>query len=762
MRERVRRFTHPREGWLSLALLFVMLLSLGWSIQRAGWFDKLDFLVPVAFWAVIAGSLLGLARVTVVAVLPLSGLIGTGVVLWSVGGEYYTALGQGGRIMALRADVINFTKIVLDAGYPSQISPYAIGLGVLMWVTAFIAAYTIYRHHRVMDAIFLVGVTLLANLWATLADVFGYIVLFSLAALLLWLRTSLIAREESWRLRRVTENVDVHASMMRSGITFIAGSIAMAWILTTVAVAAPLTGVLTNLNGMWSDIRDAASGVFGGVTAPDSRLPGTSFGSSFAVRGRWVSSDTAVMTVASKRPYYLQTITYDHYTGHGWSRSNGPKRSVAPGDRIFPGYTPERPLTSDGFALETITVELQQSLGNNIFSPGFPTAAFLPIVVQEPDGQPFVGGLESGVGLDAGKGYQITAAISNATEAQLAGAGTAYPAEVTALYLDTTGVTDRTKERARSLVAGQEDPYHMAKALAAYLQGSRFHYATVAPVPTDPNRDLVDFFLFDPHGQTGYCEYFATAMAVMARSVGLPARVAVGYAPGERLATGVYQYRERNAHAWAEIYFPGYGWQNFEATKSLAPVVRLPGAGVVPPPNPPVGGVDVGPFDEGADPGDVSSLQSFEPVSGGFRPGEKPPVDSTRSGNLLLITGILGLLAAILGWRILRLRRRFRFLSPGDSQWQRLALAGDRAGVGRSPSETFYEYAGWLEEQMPRQRAEIRQIADGKVWQSYSGRSISAEAIALVERAWRRLQLPLLWLAIRRRIASFAPRRRGT
>ncbi len=759
MREWVRRFLRPREGWLSLGLLFVMLLSLGWSVQRAEWFDNLDFLVPVAFWAVIAGTLLGLTRLSVVAVLPVSGLVGAGVVLWMVGGEYFTELSQAGGLMALRGEAINFTRIVLDSGYPPQVSPYAVGLGVLMWVTAFIAAYTIYRHHRVIDAILLVGALLVANMSATFADLFGYIVLFSLAALLLWLRTALISREESWRLRRVTEHVDVHSSMMRSGVTLIAGSIALAWILTTVAVAAPLTGVFNNLDGAWNDVRDSVSGIFGGITSTDSRIGGTIFGSSFAVRGSWVSSDTAVMTVASRRPYYLRTITYDVYTGHGWSRSDGPRRSVAPGERIFPGYTPERPLSADAFALETVTVEIQRNLGRNIFTPGFPTAAFLPVVVQEPGGKPFLGGLESAVTLDPGKGYQITAAISNATEAMLAGAGTDYPPEISATYLDTTGVTDRTQERARLLVIGATDPFHMAKALAAYLQGPRFHYSTIAPVPTDPNRDLVDFFLFDPKGQIGYCEFFATAMAVMARSVGLPARVAVGYAPGERVSTGVYQYRERNAHAWAEIYFPGYGWQIFESTKSLPPLVRLPGSGVVPPVNTPVGGVGTSPFHEGADPGVISSLPSFQPVSGGFRPGEKPPVDEARSGNLLLVTGVLGLLAVALGWRLSRIRRRFRLLAPGDRQWQRLALAADRAGVARSPSETIYEYAGWLEEQLPAQRGEIRQIADGKVWQSYSGRSISAEAIARLERAWGRLQLPLVWLTIRRRLASFVPGR---
>jgi transglutaminase-like putative cysteine protease len=757
----LRRYLRPREGWLSWVLLFIMLLSLGWSVQRADWIPQHNFVVPVAFWAALIGALLGLSRLRVVAVLPLSALAGAGVVLWAVGGEYFTSLGQVGRLFALRNEAVAWTRAVLEAASPSQLSPYAIGMGVLMWVTAFIAAYTIYRHHRVMDAILLVGVTLVANMSATYSDLFGFIVLFSVAALLLWLRSALVTREERWRLRRVTEHADVHASMLSSGVTFIAGSIALAWILTTVAVAAPLTGVWSSLDGTWSELRNDFSNVFGGVTAPDSRISGFGFGSSFAVRGRWVSSDTQVMTVASKSPYYMRTITYDTYTGHGWSSAETTRRTVAAGDRIFPGSTPERPLAKEGFATETVTIEVQNSVGRNIFTPGFPEAAFTPLVVREPGGKPLLASLESAVSLEPGHGYQITAVISDVTEAMLAGAGTDYPPDVSSTYLGTKGVTDRTRELARSIVqaAGATDPYHEAKALAAYLQTDpRFRYATIAPLPPDPSHDLVDFFLFDPGGQTGYCEYYASAMAVMARSLGLPARVAVGYAPGERVKAGVYEYQQRNAHAWAEIYFPGYGWQIFEATKTIPSLVRPSGAGVVPPVAEGPGSVGTG-VPHQVYLGDVSSLPSFNPVDGGFRAGEARPTDQARGGAAIVVAVLLALLALVGAWRLLRQRRYFRFMAPGDRQWQRLAWAANRAGVSRGPAETIYEYANWLEEELPARRIEIHQIADGKVWQAYSGRSMPAEAIERLEHALARLQLPLIWLAIRRRFRAFFVRR---
>lgn len=765
MPELLRRFLRPREGWTSLALLLVMLATLVWSLQRAEWVNHLDYLLPVAAVAAIAGALLGLTRLSPLLTLPAGAILGAGVVLLTIGGEYFPSIDQVGRLINLRGDALDWTRIVVNGGFAPQLSPYAIGLGVLMWVTAFIAAYTLYRHHRVLDSILLVGVALIANMSATFTDLFLYLVLFSIAALLLWLRIALVNREENWRLRRVKENLDVPSQIMRSGVTFIAGSIALAWVLTTVAVAAPLTSVWSNLDGIWSDVRNQFEGAFGGLAGTDSRIQGASFGSSFRVRGRWDSSDGPVMTVASQRPYYMRTVTYDLYTGNGWASSEGSDRRVAAGDRIFPGDTPERPLGA--FEIVTVTVEVQRNVGRNVFTPGYPTKAFLPLVVHEPGGLPLLGALQSGVVLEEGKGYQITAAISTATEAMLAGAGTAYPPEIRSTYLSTDGVTQRTAQEARRVVnaAGATDPYHQARALADYLRtDARFTYRTVATLPSDPNRDLVDFFLFDPAGQVGYCEYFASAMAVMARTLGLPARVAVGYAPGERSDTGIYQVREKNAHAWAEIFFPGYGWQIFESTKSIAPVVRLSGSGTVSPVNPPVGGIDDPgrrvPEDEG--PGTISNLPSFEPVADGFQAGGTRPTDETRLGNAWVMVALLTLLVGFAAWRLLRSRRRFRFLAPGDRQWQRLAFAADRAGVAQRPSETVYEYATWLEEQIPRRRVEIHEIADGKVWQSYSGHSITSAAIARLERAWARLQLPLLWLTLRRQLRSLLGGRTGS
>ena len=768
----LRRYLQPREGWLAAGLLMVMLLSLSWSIQRAEWLEQAEFLVPVAFYAVLLGVIFGLSSLSVVVVLPISAVVGGAIVLWAVGGEYYPELSQGGRFLNLRGEAIDWTRILMDAGYAPQLTPYAILLGLLLWATAFIAAYTMYRHHRVLDAILLVGAALIANMSSTLADLFGYLVLFMLAALLLWLRAALIGREEGWQRRRVNENSEVPAAIMRTGLAFIATSIVMAWMLTSVAVAAPLTAVWNNLDTVWSDVRGQLDIIFGGLNNAESRFHGTNFGSDFSISGQWSARDDPVLTVAGGEGLYLRAVTYDIYNGHGWEQTPGRERDVEPDEALFPpGSSPEEPLVAEAITVKRVEIQIQRASGRILFTTGFPLKLSAPVTVEESADQPFLGAVSARTSIPPGSSYFLTAATVDATRTQLAAAGTDYPPEIVEHYLGVQGVTDRTRELAQDIAAQADgsDPYSRAQELADYFfANDEFAYNTTAQLPNDPNQDLVDYFLFDPEGgRVGFCQQYASAMVILARSLGIPARVAVGYAPGERLdtirnaqtgrPTVVTQVRERNAHAWAELYFPGYGWQIFEATKSLRPISRRIGA-------PEQSGGSAGPtasipplIDRELDGDDA--LGSSQPIPGSVLPGQDPSEGDPRNGNILVVAGIISLLLLLAAWRWRQARRALRFLAPGDRQWRRLALAADRAGVSQRPSETIYEYAGWLEEQIPTRQPDIRTIADGKVWQSYSGHGISAAAIAAMESAWKRLELPLLWLAVRKRLRSLVPGR---
>lgn len=759
------RLLHPREGWLSLGLLAVMVLALAWSVQGAAWLPAMDYLVPVALYAVVVGAVLALLPVSVSLTLPAAALVGAAIVIWAVGGEYYPDAGQLGRLDGLRSDLIGWTAVVADGGYPVEMSPYALGLGMLMWTTSVIAAHVLYRYHRVVDAIALAGAALVINMSATITNLFTNLLLFVAAALLLWLRASLTARQESWQRRRVNENLEVATSIMRSGVAFAAASVALAWILTSVAVAAPLTGAWRSLDTVWGGVRDEFENVFGGLTNPNSRISGNSFGAAFTVSGEWVSNDDEVMIVAASRPLYMRTVTYDVYNGRGWERSESTRRTVGAGERLYPAETPERPLVDEAFAIETISVQMQQPIGRNLFVPGYPLIIFAPVVLHEPGGQPMMGGLEAASSIGDGQAYQVSSALSQATEVQLAAAPIDYPPAVSAFYLDASRATDRVRALAAAVVADAANPYEQAEALARFLsRDPSFSYETTAPVPPRDG-DLVDFFL-NEGGRTGYCQYYASAMVLMARTLGIPARVAVGFAPGERGEDGTFQVREANAHAWAELYFPGYGWQIFESTKTIdAGFVRQTGVpGQLP--------TAVAGREAGAIEAFEAQFDPAAPIS--QLPGQSPPpllegaVDPTqgtsaeeeaREGNTLVFIAILIGLAIFIWVRLRNVQRRWRFLPAGDKAWSRLSFAADRAGVAPRPSETVYEYAGWLEEQIPSRRPEIRTLADGKVWQDYSGRRMSSSAAAALEAAWRRLRLPFASLTVRHWLRSLVRRR---
>ena len=761
MSELVERLRYPRAGWISLVLLAVMALALAWAVQGAKWLDQMDFLVPVALYAVIAGSLVGMLRGSIVWALPIGALIGAGIVLWTIGGEYYPALDQTGRLLALRTEFIDWLIVVLGTGYPPQMTPYAIGLGVLMFATAFAAAFAVYRHHRVLDAIVLLGAAMIVNLSATLTDLFFQLLLFVVAAMLLWLRAALVDRQDGWQRRRVNETLEVPTAIMRSGILSAGAAIALAWLLTAVAVAAPLTDAWRSMDGVWTGMQDQFDSVFGSLTNPQSRISGNSFGSSFIVQGEWVSVDDEVLVLAAPRALYLRTRTYDIYSGHGWDSSESVQRNVGAGDLLFNELTSERSTVPDAVRVERIGIEMRQPIGRDLFTAGSPLEIYAPAVVSEPFGQPLLGHIQHANALGKGESYEQDVQLSTATEAELGAAGDEYPEEIRDLYLDASRVTDGVADLAVEVTenAGAENNYEKARALASYLSHDpSFSYSTKAGVPPS-DADLVDFFLFDPElGRSGYCQYFASAMVMMARSLGLPARLAAGFAPGERQDDNTFLYREANAHAWAEIYFPGYGWEIFEATKSINPGFGRATGDATSPGVPPTVGID--PFLEDPDlveslrgTGGEVALPSPDPVAGAIDPNQPDAAatdESSRGANALLIAVlVLGGLIAL--WvRMNYVNRRWRLLPAGDRAWRQLTAAAGRAGVGPRPSETIYEYAGWLEDQLPDQAVPIQTVADGKVWQSYSGRGLTLSGAHKLENALRQLRWPLIWLAVRR------------
>jgi transglutaminase-like putative cysteine protease len=160
--------------------------------------------------------------------------------------------------------------------------------------------------------------------------------------------------------------------------------------------------------------------------------------------------------------------------------------------------------------------------------------------------------------------YQAVSNLPAVRPAQLRESPSAYPDSIRAEYLQLPELDPRIPVLAAQVTRSLTNDYDRAANIEAYLAG---HYAYTldlsGPATSDP---LANFFFVR---RSGNCEYFASAMTVMLRSVGIPARYVTGFGPGEyNDVAGDYIVRQSDAHAWVEVYFAKYGWITFDPTPS--------------------------------------------------------------------------------------------------------------------------------------------------------------------------------------------------
>ena len=270
--------------------------------------------------------------------------------------------------------------------------------------------------------------------------------------------------------------------------------------------------------------------------------------------------------------YYWRSVTYDRYLGSGWRSGSAPPQPINANTPLIPGL-----LT--GYKLVHMDVEMIQPEGK-LFWSGMLYSADVPFTANwrvRPQSSLFADQsallqADMFAALTKATAFKVDTYVPIVTVNELRTASTEYSDEIANRYLELPkSVPDRIHALAREITKGMNNPYDKAKAIESYL---RTTYPYDLDVPTPPeDQDVADYFLFDL--KKGYCDYYATAMVVLARSSGIPARFVSGYSPGAYDAPNAqYVIREMNAHSWAEIYFPEVGWVEFEPTASEPEIQR--------------------------------------------------------------------------------------------------------------------------------------------------------------------------------------------
>ena len=394
-------------------------------------------------------------------------------------------------------------------------------------------------------------------------------------------------------------------------------------------------------------------------------------------------------------PPYLKLLTLDNFVGATWMARVEP---TAPDSNVEEIDLPQ------GLSTRVATTETTTRIVIEGVATRWLPTPFAPKKVTGLVGDWYwdrsTSTVASSSSITLGQQYTVTALQLAPTAEQLRAAGTRYPASIRlnlALPGSRPAIIDRT---ARDVTGGTISPYDAAVALQDYLRGSEFKYDTDAPVAAGYDGGGVDVVGKFLEVKSGYCVHFASAMAVMARSIGIPARIAIGYLPGSR-STSYIEGRDRfnvdahDLHAWPELYFGGIGWMAFEPT---------PGRGTVPAYTRATDAqVSLG--------GEVSGLPSAAPrnadpgaqnLTNGLRSATAPTGDSGASRTLTaVLAAILVLLMLPGGTRAVRrqVRRRRVRTAPGGAgwAWDELTDTAVDHGVRVRDTETPRELAARLE-----------------------------------------------------------------
>ncbi|MGD2039322.1 MAG: transglutaminaseTgpA domain-containing protein [Anaerolineae bacterium] len=628
------------------------------------------------------------------------------------------------QLSALAEQVVWDVQSVLRSGrFWDTITYHLLGMWIA-WFLAYVAVWFMYRRQRVLVGLLPSGI-LLSLVVFVYREAAIYLIIYLFCALWLEAMSHLWQRKARWENRGIDYPDGLGVELVFT---------AAPWIMAAILLASffPTRGFWRVSHAIWDGVEQVfgpIEGEYGSGPPQYGGMPQTHL-----LGGGPELLETVVMYVTTDDPRppqvepqggeapapqlparYWRGETFDIYTGHGWASSPVEPRTI---DRSEPLI--DRPPGRD---------ELRQAFELVVPARAVTYAANAPLQLDRPV-QAWWRGPEDLAWLShAADRYEVISIPPEPSVDDLRAAAEELPFDLADRYLALPdSLPTRVLDLAAEVAEGADTRYDQARALETFLRTYTYTLDIPAP-PTD--HDVVDHFLFEL--QEGYCDYYASAMVVMARAVGVPARFATGYAQGTfDHDAGRWVVTEKDGHSWAEIYFEGIGWVEFEPTSGL-PALDRP-------------------------------RDSF----GRARP-TVPPIPP-RAGQwwdrvpwvLLVWVGLVTLLAAFVAWIWFRRRQPITAAELVRNRHQRLVHWGDRLGTPLRDGQTAQEYGAALSAALSargsasrwstvRQASDdapdgIRELTAAYVRAQYSPEPVSGREGWRIRERWQQLKRQLWWL----------------
>ena len=742
-----------REGWPTLLLVWAMLLVASIAVLQADLIDGLHILPFVATLALLAGWLLAKSVFSDRTAHIFALVYGLFVIFYLVG----TTLPFDGpwreRILELLGRQFDWLQKAFDGGTSRDGIIFVIQTTAVFWLLGYLAGWYTFRRAHVWRVVVPTGIVLLSVVYYYNGPrpLLLYLAIYTLLALLFVAITHVTAEESQWRSAAVRFDRGIQFDFLRAGLVAALLALLLAWSLPGLKANTSISAAMAGAGGPWRAFQDTWTRLFSSLRSYGA---GTSdpYQDTLVLGGPRTVGNTLVMDVqvAKELPYgvYWQAIAYDTYEDGGWRATESDVEELI-------HYPEDGPLDVPFSTTRTvITQTVTNYLPNSSFLYAAPEVIssdrqMLVDATYDPQGRTLITALRSRFILRQGDQYQVTSRVSLADGNSLRAASTTYPQWVQDRYLQLPDtITPETVAMAEELTAGLTNPYDKAIAVRDYLRANIDYNDQIAAAPE--GLDPVHYIVFDL--KEAYCTYYASAMAVMLRSQGIPTRIISGYALGEYdEAQQSYRVRAVNAHSWVEVYFPEYGWIHFEPTQTI-PVAERPSSG---------GGELSSVVNEALAPDPESLLppeefldnERADGLLGGV--GEESADQGLlgRAGVWQIIVGLL--LLGVAGGAVLTgVRYNQRVEGNVDRSYIRLGEWAGWLGLPWRTTQTPYEQADTLVALVPEGQKPVRNLTRQYVLQRFSPAK-STDGDFDPHQEWRELR-PLL---LRKRLTQFLSRK---
>jgi transglutaminase-like putative cysteine protease len=581
-----------RSGWWdwpAVILLFILLQTTAARLVATNWTSNLPLIELFAVMGVAIGLALGYSQFPrrtarwisffyMLILLPLQ---------WTLVIDQQASLEEqlasvGGRLLFSISEFFS-RRPVQDPLF------FIASMSIAYWAIGASAGFQLTRRQDFLAMVLpsAIGVLIIQNYDNIGSGRLWFLAFFIFVALFLLGRLNFLQDQRQWRERRVflspENNVDITSGMAIAAGLIIILSWTVPISLTRIDSAKQAWSKITK---PWHEFTKRMENAVSALESPSGR-PTEFYGTELELGQGFPLSDVVMFQVQApdlsvdQRPprFYWRGRIYDYFARDQWYTTGTTRQEYSP---LNPG--------------PAVTETAGVSLARFVFSAGESRLSLLyapqqiiwvsrggSFLAAPADKYKDIFSWNATPNLLPGETYQVDSILKNPNIRQLREAGTEYPEWVTNKYLQLPeNFSPRIRELAAEITAEAETPYDKAGAITRYLRETIEYSATIPQAPR--NTATLDWVLFEY--KKGYCVYYATSEILMLRSLGIPSRMAVGFAQGEGfrnldnlpieegVTPGIYTVRKNNAHAWPEVYFPGIGWVEFEPTGNQEPLNR--------------------------------------------------------------------------------------------------------------------------------------------------------------------------------------------